>query len=95
MERCIASLDNGKYGLTFSSGLGASTVISQLLSSGDHIVSCDDVYGGTNRYFSKVVARQGIEVDFVDATNLDNLKKAIKPNTKVSLGELCANIIVD
>lgn len=80
----MASLDNGKYGLTFSSGLGASTVITQLLSSGDHIVSCDDVYGGTNRFFSKVATRQGIEVDFVDATDLDKLKKAIKENTKVS-----------
>lgn len=77
-------MDNGKFGLTFSSGLGAGTVISQLLSNGDHIVSCDDVYGGTNRYFSKVVMRQGIQVDFVDATNLDNIKKAIKENTKVS-----------
>lgn len=84
LERCLASLDNAKYALTFSSGLGAGTIITQLLNSGDHIVSCDDVYGGTNRFFSKVASRQGIQTDFVDATNLENVKNAIKNNTRVS-----------
>lgn len=78
-------MDNGKYGLTFSSGLGTTTIVSQLLNAGDHIISCDDVYGGTNRFFSQVVRRQGIEVDFVDATNVENLKNVLKENTKVSL----------
>lgn len=77
-------MDNGKYGLTFASGLGAQTAILQLLSAGDHIISCDDIYGGTNRLFNKVIARQGIEVDLIDATDLNVLKKALKPNTKVS-----------
>lgn len=85
LETCLAALDNGKYGLAFSSGLGATTIIAQLLSNGDHLISCDDVYGGTNRLFSKVTSRQGITVDFVDATNLDNLQKAIKPNTRVRI----------
>lgn len=84
LERCLASLDNGKFGLTFSSGLGVTTILTQLLSSGDHMISCDDVYGGTFRLFSKVISRQGISVDFVDATNLDHFKNAIKPNTRVS-----------
>lgn len=84
LERCLASLDNGKYGLAFSSGLGATTILTQLMSSGDHIISCDDIYGGTNRLFSKIMTRFGIEIDMVDATNIENIKKAIKPNTKVS-----------
>lgn len=84
LERCLASLDNGKYGLAFSSGLGATTVLTQLLNTGDHMISCDDVYGGTFRLFSKVISRQGISVDFVDATDLDRFKNAIKPNTRVS-----------
>lgn len=84
VEKVIASLDNGKYGLTFSSGLGATTVLVQLLSAGDHLIVCDDVYGGTNRLFSKVASRQGIEVDFVDATDVDKIKAAIKKNTKVN-----------
>lgn len=85
LEKCLASLDNGKYGLTFSSGLGATTTITQMLSAGDHIISCDDIYGGTNRLFSKITTRMGISVDFVDATNLENVKRSIKPNTRVSL----------
>lgn len=85
LEKCLASLDNGKYGLAFCSGLGTTTIITQLLSAGDHIISCDDVYGGTNRLFSKITSRQGIDIDFVDATNLDNLRNAIKKNTKVSV----------
>ncbi|KPJ04315.1 Cystathionine gamma-lyase [Papilio xuthus] len=51
LEECLAALDKGKHALTFASGLGATTTIASLLSCGDHIVSCDDVYGGTNRLF--------------------------------------------
>lgn len=83
MEKCLAALDNGKFGLTFASGLGATTAVTQLLSTGDHILCGDDVYGGTNRLFNKVIRNQGVEVDMVDLTSLDNLKNAIKPNTKV------------
>jgi hypothetical protein len=54
LEACLASLDGAKYGLCFASGLGAATAIVHLLNSGDHIVSVDDLYGGTYRYFNKV-----------------------------------------
>jgi cystathionine gamma-lyase len=54
LETCLASLDGAKYGLCFASGLGATTAIVHLLNSGDHIVSVDDLYGGTYRYFNKV-----------------------------------------
>lgn len=84
LEKCLASLDNGKYGLTFCSGLGTTTVLTQLLNAGDHIISCDDIYGGTNRLFSKVTSRHGIDIDFVDALNVENVKNAIKNNTRVS-----------
>lgn len=83
LEKCLASLDNGKYGLAFSSGLGAQTIIAQLLSAGDHIICGDDVYGGTGRQFRRITSRQGITIDFVDFLNLDNVKNAIKPNTRV------------
>ena len=71
--------------MLFSSGLGATTTLTHLLSAGDHIVAMDDLYGGTNRYFSKVASRFKIETTFVDATNVENVKNAMKPNTKVSL----------
>lgn len=51
LEECLAALDGGKHGFTFASGLGTTTTLISLLSSGDHIISSDDVYGGTNRLF--------------------------------------------
>lgn len=83
LEECLAALDNGKYALTFASGLGATTTLVSLLSNGDHIISCDDVYGGTNRLLRQVVARMGIQTTFVDFTNLDKVKNVIQENTKM------------
>ena len=71
-------------GLAFSSGLGTSTSIVHLLNSGDHIVSMDDLYGGTNRYLRKVADRMNIKTTFVDATNPENVENAIQENTRVS-----------
>lgn len=68
----------------FASGCGATAAILHTLKAGDHIIACDDVYGGTQRYM-RVYAEDkfGINVDFVDMTNLENIEKAIKPNTKL------------
>lgn len=63
--------------------MGATTTILQMLSSGDHVLSADDVYGGTNRLFSKVLSRFGLDVELVDMTDLDKFEKAIRPNTRV------------
>lgn len=79
----MASLDNGKYGLAFASGLGTTTAILTMMNSGDHMVIGDDVYGGTNRVIRQVAARLGITFDFVDPTDLKALEAAIKPNTKL------------
>lgn len=83
LERCLASLDNGKYGLTFSSGLGVTTTVITMLSAGDHIVAGDDLYGGTNRLLRNVAMKMNIEVDFVDCTDLAKVEAAVKPNTKL------------
>jgi len=83
LETCLASLDNAKHAITFSSGLAATTTITHILSAGDHIVSMDDLYGGTNRYFRQVAARMNIETSFVDATDPAKVDAAIKPNTKM------------
>src|SRR5947209_9247376 len=53
LEACLASLENGKYGLAFASGLAATNTVMNLLSKGDHVVVGDDVYGGTFRIFDK------------------------------------------
>uniref|UniRef100_A0A182Q2Z1 cystathionine gamma-lyase n=1 Tax=Anopheles farauti TaxID=69004 RepID=A0A182Q2Z1_9DIPT len=83
LERCLASLDNGRFGLTFASGLGATTTVITMLQSGDHVVAGDDLYGGTNRLLRNVAIKMGIQIDFVDLTNLKLVEQAIKPNTKL------------
>lgn len=83
LEKCLASLDNGKYGLTFASGLGVTTTVITMLSSGDHIVAGDDLYGGTNRLLRNVAMKMNIAVDFVDCTDLAKVEAAVKPNTKL------------
>lgn len=82
-EKCVAALEAGKHALATSSGLGATLLLTHLLKSGDHIVCGDDVYGGTNRYFQRVATKFQLEISLVDLTKLDNLQKAIKPNTKM------------
>lgn len=82
-ETCVAALDAAKYCLLFSSGLGATMNLFNLLKAGDHIVCMDDVYGGTNRLLSKVLINMNLSTSFVDLTNPLNVQKAIKPNTKV------------
>lgn len=83
LEECLAALDGGKYGLTFASGLGATTTLVALLNHGDHIVSSDDVYGGTNRLLRQVVSRLGINTTFTDFTNIEKVKNAMQENTKM------------
>lgn len=82
-EDCLASLESGKYGFAFASGCAATTTVMHILKAGDHVVACDDMYGGTFRLFDKVLRHNGIEFSFVDLTNPENFEKAIKPNTKL------------
>jgi cystathionine gamma-lyase len=83
LEANVASLESGRYGLAFASGLAAIDTMSKLLSAGDHVVSGEGVYGGTFRLFSKVIARLGIEFSFVDSSDIDQIRAAIRPNTKL------------
>ncbi len=82
-ENCIASLENGKFGFAFASGCAAATTILHLLKAGDHVIACDDMYGGTFRLFDKVFKRSGLEFSFVDLTNPEAFLNAVKPNTKM------------
>lgn len=70
--------------MVFASGLGAVTSILSMLSAGDHMICGDEVYGGTNRLFSKIIARFGIELSFADTTKVNTVQEAIQANTKVS-----------
>ncbi|XP_071853135.1 cystathionine gamma-lyase-like isoform X2 [Apostichopus japonicus] len=83
LEKCFAAVEGGKFALAFSSGLGATMSICHLLKSGDHIVAMDDLYGGTNRYFRRILANMGVETTFADATSIEKFSAAMRPNTKL------------
>lgn len=82
LEKVIAKLEDAKYGYCFSSGLGANTTLLGLLKCGDHILCINDVYGGTNRLFSKVASRFGIETSFSEI-EAESFEKNMRPNTKM------------
>ena len=83
-ERCIADLESGERGYAFASGLAAISTVLELLNTGDHVLASDDLYGGSFRLFDKVRKRSaGLSFDFVDMTDIANVEKAIKPNTKL------------
>ena len=83
LEKNIASLEEGNYGLAFSSGMSAISTVTQLLDADDHVICCDDVYGGTFRLFDKILKRYNLEFDFVDITSSQSLERYIKSNTKL------------
>ncbi len=83
LEDCLASLEGGEYGVAFASGCAATTTIMHLLGSGAHVVSGDDVYGGTYRLFTKVFEDMGIDFSFVDMTDLDEFEASLKSSTEM------------
>ncbi len=91
-ENCIASLENGVKGYGFSSGVAAISACIELLSPGDHVIAMDDLYGGSVRLFNEIkTISQGIEVSYVDMTNVDNIKDNLKENTKMIFVETPTN----
>ena len=69
LEECLASIEYASYGLAFASGLAAEQNVLHLLSSGDHVIVGEDVYGGTYRLFERVLTRYGLTFSWVDATD--------------------------
>ena len=91
LERNLAALENGAHGFCFGSGLAATTTLMQTLSSGDHVVAGSNLYGGTFRLFDKVMRRFGLDFSFVEVTELENIKQALRPNTKFVFVETPTN----
>lgn len=83
LEANLAALEGGKHGLCFSSGMGAIATVLLMLKSGDHVVSCNDLYGGTYRVFTKVFAKFGLSFTFVDASDTAAIEAAITPQTRL------------
>ncbi|MFE9245179.1 cystathionine gamma-synthase [Nocardiopsis sp. NPDC006938] len=92
LEECLAALESGARGLAFASGMAAEdTLLRTVLSPGDHIIIPGDAYGGTFRLISKVVERWGVTWDAVDQTDVDAVRDAVRPNTRVVWTETPTN----
>jgi len=83
LEKNLAALEDGKYCAAFSSGMGAIDAIVKLLKTGDHVVAGNDLYGGTYRIFVRVFEQFGLSFEFIDMSDAGNVKKALRPNTKM------------
>lgn len=83
LQTNLALLEKGKYALAFSSGLAAIHALSTILKAGDHAIVSNDVYGGTYRLFQRFLIDYNIQVTFVDTTKIENVERAIQPNTKL------------
>ena len=91
LEECIASLEGGKHGLAFASGMAAITTLLLTLKPGDHVVLADDVYGGTYRLLNRTFKEFGLEFSLADMTRMDAVEEAITPNTRLLWAETPTN----
>jgi cystathionine gamma-lyase len=83
LQKSIAALENGKYGICFSSGMGATDAVIKLLNPGDEVITSNDLYGGSYRMFKRVYEKYGIKFHFIDLTNAANAEAYINKNTKL------------
>jgi cystathionine gamma-lyase len=83
LEEAFAVIENGKYGLAFSSGVAATDAVIKLLSAGDEVITGNDLYGGTYRLFTKIFERFGIKFSYVDASDVAAIKSTITSKTKL------------
>jgi cystathionine beta-lyase len=83
LEECLAALEGAKHAVAFGSGCAATTAVLLTLKNGDHVLVGDDVYGGTFRIFDKVLAQFGIEATFLDMTDPERVRAALRPTTRL------------
>lgn len=83
LQKNIAALENGKFGLCFSSGMGATDAVLRLLNPGDEVITSNDLYGGSYRLFTKVYERAGITFHFIDLTDVNNIAPHVTSKTKL------------
>ncbi len=91
LEKNIAVLEKGFAGFAFSSGMASITSVMMLLKAGDHIICTDNVYGGTYRLFARIFSNLGLEFTFTDTSGLENIRKSMKPNTRMVFLETPTN----
>jgi cystathionine gamma-lyase len=95
LQKSIAALENGKFALCFSSGMGATDAVIKLLNPGDEVITSNDLYGGSYRMFKRVFERFGIKFHFIDLTNSNNINAYINANTKLIWLETPSNPLMN
>ncbi|MFC1958632.1 cystathionine gamma-synthase [Chloroflexota bacterium] len=95
LEDTIAQLEGGKAGFAFATGMAAETTVMHLLKAGDHVISGDDIYGGTYRLFQNVMPDFGLEFTFLRMDSREKIEKAIKPNTRMLWIETPSNPLLN
>jgi cystathionine gamma-lyase len=95
LQKSIAALENGKFALCFSSGMGATDTVIKLLNQGDEVITSNDLYGGSYRMFKRVYERLGIKFHFIDLTNAENINSFITEKTKLIWLETPSNPLMN
>ncbi len=95
LETCLAALEGGTDGFVFGTGMAATATVLSLLNAGDHLVVHNDLYGGTYRIVSEVVAARGVQVSFIDMRDLDALDAALQENTRLLWTETPTNPLMN
>jgi len=95
LEEALAIIENGKYGLAFSSGVAATDAVIKLLQPGDEIITGNDLYGGTYRLFTKIFEKFGLTFHYVNMTDAENVRSYINKNTKLIWVETPTNPLIN
>ncbi len=91
LEGNLATLEKGRFGIAFSSGMAAINALLTCLRQGDHVVASDTVYGGTYRLFEMILRKFGLDFSWVDTTDVGNVKRSLRPNTRLVYVETPTN----
>jgi cystathionine gamma-lyase/cystathionine beta-lyase/cystathionine gamma-lyase/homocysteine desulfhydrase len=91
LEANLAALERGKHAHCFASGMSATDTVFRLLKSGDHVIAGENMYGGSYRLFSKVCEKFGLQFSYVDTSNVENVRAALRPETKIVFLETPTN----
>ncbi len=95
LQKSLAALENGKFALCFSSGMGATDAVIKLLNPGDEVITSNDLYGGSYRMFKRVFEKFGIKFHFIDLTNASNIQPYLNSNTKLIWLETPSNPLMN
>src|SRR6266487_3154150 len=95
LEEALAVIENGKYGLAFSSGVAATDAVIKLLQPGDEVIAGNDMYGGTYRLFTKVFEKFGVKFHYVDMTDIKNITSVVNSQTKLIWAETPTNPLMN